>query len=154
MALAEQQNWKCCFCGINTSTVEHGTPTYPTIEHVIPKSQLPVGKKRNIKNLVMSCFRCNSLRGDKDAYAFAVIMADTAKRNRYFLERYSIKNKIKGIENALKHYVDVNTTNVKSLIKTTCKKLLNVIDHYHDLLDDHIITAIVDVFRKVTAAFT
>jgi 5-methylcytosine-specific restriction endonuclease McrA len=64
--LSEAQNWKCCWCGCNT-TDERKKWNSSTIEHVIPKS---FGGSDDPSNLAMSCNRCNNNRGDMDAEMF------------------------------------------------------------------------------------
>ena len=60
--LAESQNWRCCWCGIECHNNSDGKrETFATIEHVIPKNR---GGKGVWENVVMSCSECNTARGD------------------------------------------------------------------------------------------
>lgn len=58
--LSEAQNWKCCWCGCETTDVRK-VWNASTIEHVMPKS---VGGSDDPENLAMSCNRCNNARGN------------------------------------------------------------------------------------------
>lgn len=58
--LAEAQNWRCCYCGIECSD----NPTEPnsvTLEHVIPFSD---SQDDSYENCVVACASCNSKRGN------------------------------------------------------------------------------------------
>lgn len=56
--LSERQNHRCCFCQCKFEDTGYRRAT---IEHVVPKALN--GKDEEV-NLVASCFRCNSNRGD------------------------------------------------------------------------------------------
>ncbi len=58
--LAEQQNWKCCYCGIRMDGIPGVDPAAPTFEHVVPRSK---GGLDEIDNLAIACRRCNGERG-------------------------------------------------------------------------------------------
>jgi hypothetical protein len=57
----------CVWCG---STIEDGNPL--TLDHLVPQSK---GGSNHERNLVTSCRRCNSSRGNRSAKAFAVAVA-------------------------------------------------------------------------------
>ena len=81
--LAEAQNWKCCFCGVEM--VEYPNQSNSaTIEHVTPASK---GGENSADNYAISCNRCNSNRGDLDWKIFMerkheVIQKEKSKRQR------------------------------------------------------------------------
>lgn len=91
--LSESQNWKCCWCGCNT-TDQRGFLNSTTIEHVIPKSQ---GGSDDWENLAMACHRCNSRRGVHSVESFlsgqynreslSARERQRAKRERRYLKR-------------------------------------------------------------------
>lgn len=64
--LSEAQNWKCCWCGCDT-TDERKKSNSSTIEHVLPKS---LGGLDTWDNLAMSCNKCNNTRGNKTVEEF------------------------------------------------------------------------------------
>lgn len=64
--LSEAQNWKCCWCGCETTDVRK-VWNASTLEHVIPKS---LGGSDDSDNLVMACNRCNNARGNMPAEEF------------------------------------------------------------------------------------
>lgn len=78
--LAEAQNWRCCWCGRHVSIFQ-GRRDSATIEHVLPKSQ---GGTDDWENLAMSCARCNSNRGSKDAETFVPPAKNKKKRKRFY----------------------------------------------------------------------
>jgi len=51
-----RDKWRCCFCGEKFSTKELN------YDHVIPRSQ---GGKTTWENIVSSCYKCNSKKGDR-----------------------------------------------------------------------------------------
>ena len=59
--LAEQQNWRCCYCGIRMDGAD-GTPSAPTLEHVVPRV---CGGPDTADNLVVACCKCNNDRGSE-----------------------------------------------------------------------------------------
>ena len=64
MALAEAQNWRCCYCGGVMERDGEG-PALATIEHLILKR----GKaRRSRENCVAACYGCNSARGDRPCF--------------------------------------------------------------------------------------
>jgi len=65
-ALAEAQNWRCCYCHATLDPEGRHGPV-PTLEHVIP---LMAKGLDAADNLVIACQICNSSRGHADAYAF------------------------------------------------------------------------------------
>ncbi len=66
--LAEAQNWRCCYCGVDLSPDQPG-PTRATCEHLIPESH---GGYDTASNLVVACEACNRVRADgSDAFLFA-----------------------------------------------------------------------------------
>lgn len=64
--LAEAQNWKCCWCGCNT-TGSYGLKHSATTEHVIPRSN---GGTDDVDNLAMACSKCNHKRGTQEVDTF------------------------------------------------------------------------------------
>ena len=78
--LAEAQNWRCCWCGRYTSIFRNRRNS-ATIEHVLPKSQ---GGTDDWENLAMSCARCNSNRGSKDAETFVPPVRDKKRRKSFY----------------------------------------------------------------------
>ena len=62
--LSEQQNHRCCYCGVHTWTQHYGESgpwqTMATIEHIKCRRDGGTNKKGNI---VMACSRCNNHRG-------------------------------------------------------------------------------------------
>lgn len=63
MQLWEEQNGRCCFCDCITfpDSTHHNRNDIATIEHVKPKS---LGGSNSIENYKISCFSCNSARGN------------------------------------------------------------------------------------------
>jgi len=59
--VSEQQNHRCCYCGIRTTEVQ-GFKYSATVEHIIPKSQ---GGPDDLDNYALACYKCNNDRGDK-----------------------------------------------------------------------------------------
>jgi len=57
--LAEAQNWRCCWCGIDCIP-EPNHKNSATIEHVTPRS---LGGADEWENYAMACARCNHRRG-------------------------------------------------------------------------------------------
>lgn len=64
--LSEAQNWKCCWCGCDT-TDDRKKSNSSTVEHVLPKS---LGGSDDWENLAMSCNKCNNNRGNKTVEEF------------------------------------------------------------------------------------
>lgn len=65
--LYEKQDKKCPYCGI--SFMENGELKMDiNIDHIIPSSR---GGKNVIENLCLSCFPCNSAKGDMTAEEFS-----------------------------------------------------------------------------------
>jgi 5-methylcytosine-specific restriction endonuclease McrA len=83
--LAEAQNWRCCYCGIRTYTLEVGGnfQKSSTLEHVIP---LTCGGDDHPDNLVIACKRCNTLRGAQELESFLRLM-------NYYRWRWRISHK-------------------------------------------------------------
>src|SRR4051812_34657663 len=79
--LAEQQNHRCCYCGVEFLTPPSGKtkgmkkwheankqhPRMMTIEHVVRKVD---GGVAEWDNEVAACYRCNTRRGAVDAYTY------------------------------------------------------------------------------------
>ena len=59
--LAEAQNWRCCWCGIDC-VPESDLHNSATIEHVVPRSVDP-SIAEDPDNWAMACSRCNNRRG-------------------------------------------------------------------------------------------
>lgn len=55
---AEQQDWKCFWCGCMMCRV-HGCPQQATLDHIVPKHN---GGTLRPGNFVAACHRCNSER--------------------------------------------------------------------------------------------
>ena len=64
--LSEQQNHRCCYCGIRT-TEECNKSNSSSIEHIIPSS---MGGENHPDNYVISCHRCNQFRGNENLEIF------------------------------------------------------------------------------------
>jgi 5-methylcytosine-specific restriction endonuclease McrA len=58
--LSEQQNWRCCYCGVRMEGANDAVDA-PTFEHVVPRSR---GGPDELDNLVIACRQCNGLRGN------------------------------------------------------------------------------------------
>lgn len=65
--LCEQQNHRCCYCGIRFVEDIPNHPRLASIEHV---TRLCEGGKRNWRNEVAACRWCNSGRGALPATVF------------------------------------------------------------------------------------
>jgi hypothetical protein len=59
--LAEQQNWRCCYCGVRMDG-KGDDPDAPTFEHVVPRS---IGGANDPSNLVIACRQCNGKRASQ-----------------------------------------------------------------------------------------
>ena len=57
----------CCYCG---HSIEDGAQL--TLDHLVPRS---AGGNNRADNLITSCFRCNSARGDRDVKEFVSTVA-------------------------------------------------------------------------------
>ena len=61
--ISEAQNWRCCYCGVRTTTRgDNRVPNYATFEHILPKCW---SGDEHPDNLVMACVTCNSKRGTR-----------------------------------------------------------------------------------------
>ena len=69
--LSEQQNHKCCWCGIRMRE-DRGFDNTCTIEHIVPKS---LGGKDDIDNFAAACRKCNDSRSN----SYLVKFKDLAK---------------------------------------------------------------------------
>ena len=71
MKLSEQQNHRCCYCGVHTWCKHYGEDgpwqTMATVEHVLPRKNGGTNKKGNI---VMACSECNNKRARENPYIF------------------------------------------------------------------------------------
>jgi 5-methylcytosine-specific restriction endonuclease McrA len=79
--LSQQQNNKCIFCKCDMkyhNGEAHLHPRAMTREHVIPRSH---GGTDEESNYVVSCNRCNSLRGTIDFTFFTIIVAKLLKED-------------------------------------------------------------------------
>src|ERR1051325_9287098 len=69
--LAEQQNYRCCYCGIEMilarNHFDFDLPNVATIEHIRPKIK---GGRRGYHNEVAACRLCNNVRSADDALEF------------------------------------------------------------------------------------
>lgn len=73
--IVRRDGGRCVWCGGVVYKHDGKGPTPPyaaTLDHVVPRSQ---GGTNHHSNLVTCCHRCNSLRGDRDAEAFALRVA-------------------------------------------------------------------------------
>src|SRR5262249_55182275 len=65
--LAEQQNWRCCYCGVrmvgSNRVTGRSDPDAPTFEHILPRCR---GGTDEIDNLAIACWQCNADRGDRE----------------------------------------------------------------------------------------
>jgi 5-methylcytosine-specific restriction endonuclease McrA len=59
--LCEQQNHRCCYCGVRFVDGDPMAPAAPSIEHVV---RICDGGARTWDNEVAACRWCNSTRGD------------------------------------------------------------------------------------------
>jgi 5-methylcytosine-specific restriction endonuclease McrA len=59
--LAEEQNWRCCYCGVRMWHTRRISFNSATVEHLIP-----LGKKgfNTYSNLVAACSKCNNEKGN------------------------------------------------------------------------------------------
>jgi len=55
--LFEQQNGRCCTCGVRMDGLTYSDQTYPTFEHIIPER---LHGPRTYENGVLTCLKCNS----------------------------------------------------------------------------------------------
>ena len=64
VSLREQQNHRCCYCGVRMADQVGSTdvPTGWTLEHIVPRSRRGTDAP---DNLAIACHRCNQARGDK-----------------------------------------------------------------------------------------
>lgn len=70
--LAEAQNWRCCYCGVQMGLYQRG-PTQATIEHIIPRS---LGGPDRPDNYAIACHACNQARGNAiEAIHIEAVMA-------------------------------------------------------------------------------
>lgn len=60
--LCEQQNWRCCYCGIRMDGAGDDTNA-PSFEHIVPRS---VGGTNELSNIVIACRQCNTARGSEN----------------------------------------------------------------------------------------
>ncbi len=56
-ALAEAQNWRCCYCGEHVDEQPTRYARYGTIEHVVP---LSLRGPDHPDNMAIACKKCNS----------------------------------------------------------------------------------------------
>lgn len=68
LAIYLRDGLACCYCG---SSVEDGTKL--TLDHITPLSRRGTNKETN---LVTTCHRCNSSRGNRKVEVFAVAVAE------------------------------------------------------------------------------
>ena len=79
--LYENQNHCCSYCGRNTilpSDLKDSDDKLlmATVDHIVPLSK---GGKSNGSNYVMSCDRCNNLKGDTDEETFRYALKEKGK---------------------------------------------------------------------------
>jgi CRISPR/Cas system Type II protein with McrA/HNH and RuvC-like nuclease domain len=68
LAIYSRDNFKCVYC-LDSNNL--------SLDHIIPQSE---SVDNSPKNLVTSCTRCNSKRGNKSVYSFALTV-DNMKRS-------------------------------------------------------------------------
>lgn len=97
--LAEAQNWKCCFCGIEM--VEYPNQSNSaTIEHVTPASK---GGENTPENYAISCHRCNHNRGNLDWEIFMERKHEVIQKEKNKRQRDMEKRLEKWLKKAHKH---------------------------------------------------
>lgn len=79
--LSGNQNHRCCWCGTPFSD-QIGSSTYPTIEHVVPKSL--GGERYDPDNLAVACSRCNQKRKTKPIEDFFGVVKENGWMHRNF----------------------------------------------------------------------
>lgn len=67
LRLSEQQNHRCCYCGLRMTAPGERCPREVTIDHVVPKCE---GGTADWENVVAACWLCNMQRGNSSATAF------------------------------------------------------------------------------------
>jgi hypothetical protein len=77
LKLSEQQNHRCCYCGVETWTPYDDGPTAnlwggpkhkrATVEHILARFDGGTNRKGNV---VMACARCNQRRDRNNPYIF------------------------------------------------------------------------------------
>lgn len=78
--LCEQQNHRCCYCGVRFDDTDPMGPWCASIEHVI---RLCDGGSRTWDNEVAACRRCNSGRGNHDAVTFYGLIKQIVDRGHH-----------------------------------------------------------------------
>jgi len=73
LAIYLRDGLACAYCG---SSVEEGTQL--TLDHIVPHCK---GGSNKEDNLITSCHKCNSTRGSRDVYEFALAVAQYIGRN-------------------------------------------------------------------------
>jgi len=97
--LAEAQNWKCCFCGVEM--MQHPKQrNSATIEHVTPRSQ---GGANSEENYAISCYTCNHNRGDLDWQIFMDRKHEVTQKEKNKRQRDMEKRLEKWLKKAHKH---------------------------------------------------
>lgn len=82
--LGEAQNWRCCYCGVQTRFGTHCEWDAPTCEHVIP---LRYGGLRDWGNEVMACNLCNNGRGRMSALRYLKMVEEIGRWKAFKLAR-------------------------------------------------------------------
>lgn len=70
--VSEQQNHRCCYCGIKTTEIQNKKQS-ATVDHIIPRSK---GGLDEIDNYVMACLACNTHRGAMPAEEFFYLVSN------------------------------------------------------------------------------
>ena len=115
--LSNEQNHRCCYCGRKTlfsceMTEKDNQYIMATLDHIKTKA---TGGTRAYKNAVMSCRRCNELRGQVDAYRFAQVVQKPNRFLDFFLKE---NNRVKFL---LRRY--------RKAIKNTNDSIYNILDN-------------------------
>lgn len=97
--LAEAQNWKCCFCGVEMVELPNQKNS-ATIEHVTPASK---GGENDPDNYAISCYRCNHNRGDLDWKVFMKRKHQVVQKEKNKRQRDMEKRLEKWLKKAHKH---------------------------------------------------
>lgn len=77
VALAEAQNWRCCYCGTHVDKrVPETHPNHATIDHYKPIAH---GGPRRWSNEITACFVCNTGRGTMNALEYFTLVQSVGR---------------------------------------------------------------------------
>ncbi len=85
VAIYLRDGMACAYCG---ATVEDGT-TILSLDHIIPHSK---GGNNSESNLISSCKRCNSSRGNRDLDTFTCVVSEYTNRGITALQLFTYIN--------------------------------------------------------------